>query len=260
MLERINEAERRAREAEARARQAVADVAQPGQAAAAPPPQPLPRPRLPRRRSRPSCRSRRLPRRPLHRLPSPSPSRLPPPLTQPATMPRRTSPTSRSPAIRDPTPLPAASCPDRPPTTGSEGHVAPDFENEGASERVGSGPVGFDEDDEDDAIDLSAPLTASSSSGHPRQEEDEDDEDDAIDLSAPLASGSVPEAPPGEEPLSLNEATFEELRERGMSVTQTGRVLAHRERAGGFKSIDELDDISGFPRDFLDRIKPRLKA
>ena len=45
-----------------------------------------------------------------------------------------------------------------------------------------------------------------------------------------------------------------------MSVTQTGRVLAHRERAGGFSSIDELDDISGFPRDFLDRIKPRLKA
>lgn len=67
----------------------------------------------------------------------------------------------------------------------------------------------------------------------------------------------APVAPAGD-PINLNEATFEELRDSGMSVTQTGRVLAHRERSGGFKSIDELESIPGFPREFLDEISSRL--
>jgi DNA uptake protein ComE-like DNA-binding protein len=59
-------------------------------------------------------------------------------------------------------------------------------------------------------------------------------------------------------PLNLNDATFEQLREVGLSVTQTGRVLAHRERSGQFGSIDELEGIPGFPSEFLDQIKSRL--
>ena len=59
-------------------------------------------------------------------------------------------------------------------------------------------------------------------------------------------------------PLNLNDATFEQLRDVGLSVTQTGRVLAHRERSGHFASVDELEGIPGFPRDFLERIKSRL--
>ena len=59
--------------------------------------------------------------------------------------------------------------------------------------------------------------------------------------------------------ISLNNATFEELRDAGLSVTQTGRVLAYRERSGGFGSVDELDSIPGFPKDFLMRIKERLE-
>jgi DNA uptake protein ComE-like DNA-binding protein len=58
--------------------------------------------------------------------------------------------------------------------------------------------------------------------------------------------------------VNVNTANFEELRNLGMSVTQTGRVLAFRERNQGFKSLDELDAIPGFPRDFLDSIKHRL--
>ena len=49
-------------------------------------------------------------------------------------------------------------------------------------------------------------------------------------------------------PLNLNDATFEQLRDVGLSVTQTGRVLAHRERSGRFGSVDELEGIPGFPR------------
>ena len=58
--------------------------------------------------------------------------------------------------------------------------------------------------------------------------------------------------------ISLNSASYDQLRELGLSVTQTGRVLSHRERTGGFKSLDELDQIPGFPRSFLDDLKTRI--
>ncbi|TMK72500.1 MAG: helix-hairpin-helix domain-containing protein [Actinobacteria bacterium] len=56
----------------------------------------------------------------------------------------------------------------------------------------------------------------------------------------------------------MNEATYEDLRRLRLSVTQTGRVLAYRDRAGGFKSLDELDSIPGFPKEFLTELKRRL--
>jgi DNA uptake protein ComE-like DNA-binding protein len=58
--------------------------------------------------------------------------------------------------------------------------------------------------------------------------------------------------------VSLNDASYEELRELGLSVTQTGRVLSHRERTGGFSSLEELEQIPGFPQDFLSKLKGRL--
>jgi DNA uptake protein ComE-like DNA-binding protein len=67
-----------------------------------------------------------------------------------------------------------------------------------------------------------------------------------------------PSSPAGR--ISLNSATFEQLRELGMSVTQTGRVLAYRERNQGFKSLDELDAIPGFPDGFLDGVRDRLSV
>jgi DNA uptake protein ComE-like DNA-binding protein len=59
-------------------------------------------------------------------------------------------------------------------------------------------------------------------------------------------------------PLNLNEVTYEELRRLRLSVTQTGRVLAYRDRVGGFKSLDQLDDIPGFPKTFLTELKRHL--
>ncbi len=58
--------------------------------------------------------------------------------------------------------------------------------------------------------------------------------------------------------VSINSASYDELRSLGLSVTQTGRVLSHRESAGGFGSLDELDAIPGFPKTFLESIKDRL--
>jgi len=58
--------------------------------------------------------------------------------------------------------------------------------------------------------------------------------------------------------INLNQATYDELRGLELSVTQTGRVLAHREQAGGFKSLDELDSIVGFPQAVLTELKRKL--
>jgi hypothetical protein len=68
----------------------------------------------------------------------------------------------------------------------------------------------------------------------------------------PLPQGS------GGEPLNLNTATYDQLRTLKLSVTQTGRVLAHRERVGRFESVEDLEQIPGFPREFLDALKPHL--
>jgi hypothetical protein len=74
----------------------------------------------------------------------------------------------------------------------------------------------------------------------------------------PEGAGQLGEPP--SEPLDLNSASYEDLRELGLSVTQTGRVLAYRERVGGFKSLDDLDAIPGFPDSFLTDFKTRLRV
>jgi competence ComEA-like helix-hairpin-helix protein len=61
-------------------------------------------------------------------------------------------------------------------------------------------------------------------------------------------------------PLSLNEATFEQLRGTGMSVTQATRVIAYRERVSGFDSVEELGSVPGFQESQLSELKERLTA
>jgi DNA uptake protein ComE-like DNA-binding protein len=51
--------------------------------------------------------------------------------------------------------------------------------------------------------------------------------------------------------------TFEQLRSHGLSVTQATRLLAHRERIGSFQSVDQLDEVPGFPGDQLNDLKSR---
>jgi DNA uptake protein ComE-like DNA-binding protein len=65
----------------------------------------------------------------------------------------------------------------------------------------------------------------------------------------------------GEEgPVDLNTADYNQLRDLGLSVTQTGRVLAYRERSGKFESVDELESIPGFPRELLEDLKKRVRV
>ena len=56
----------------------------------------------------------------------------------------------------------------------------------------------------------------------------------------------------------MNEATFEQLREVGLSVTQATRVIAYRERKEGFASLDDLDTVPGLPKDLLSEVKEKL--
>src|SRR5436190_5611823 len=61
----------------------------------------------------------------------------------------------------------------------------------------------------------------------------------------------------GGERINLATAGFEDLRSLGLSVTQSKRVLDHRESAG-FDSVDDLDRLPGFSTSFLAQVKRRL--
>jgi DNA uptake protein ComE-like DNA-binding protein len=67
----------------------------------------------------------------------------------------------------------------------------------------------------------------------------------------------VPPQPSSAGAINLNTVTFEQLRQQNLSVTQATRLLAHRERLGRFGSVDELDQVPGFPQDVLDDLKRR---
>lgn len=78
---------------------------------------------------------------------------------------------------------------------------------------------------------------------------------------APAPPPPAPSAPPMPQSSSgqidLNSVTFEQLRAENLSVTQATRLLAHRERVGRFGSVDELDEIAGFPQELLEELKRR---
>ncbi len=59
--------------------------------------------------------------------------------------------------------------------------------------------------------------------------------------------------------LSLTTATPEQLRDLGLTMTQTRRVLRYRAEHGGFSSVDELDELPGFPHRLLADVKTRLR-
>lgn len=56
----------------------------------------------------------------------------------------------------------------------------------------------------------------------------------------------------------LNEASFEELRNLGLSVTQSARVIAYRDVRGGYQSLDELDEIPGLPKETRMDLRQKL--
>jgi DNA uptake protein ComE-like DNA-binding protein len=74
--------------------------------------------------------------------------------------------------------------------------------------------------------------------------------------------GSEPRAKPrasANEKVELNSATFEELRELGLSITQSARLIANRDARGGYEALDQLDAVPGIPQELRDEVKGRLR-
>lgn len=61
-------------------------------------------------------------------------------------------------------------------------------------------------------------------------------------------------------PVDLNSASYEQLRELDLTITQAKRLIAYRERGGGFDSIDDIDDVPGFPDEVRDELKSRASV
>lgn len=56
----------------------------------------------------------------------------------------------------------------------------------------------------------------------------------------------------------INQAGFEELRSAGLSVTQATRVMAYRERFGGYGAVDDLARVPGFTPDVIEALRGRI--
>jgi capsular exopolysaccharide synthesis family protein len=59
--------------------------------------------------------------------------------------------------------------------------------------------------------------------------------------------------------VDLNTASYDELRALDLTITQAKRVIAYRERSGGFSSLDQLDDVPGFPDEVRAELKRRVR-
>jgi capsular exopolysaccharide synthesis family protein len=57
--------------------------------------------------------------------------------------------------------------------------------------------------------------------------------------------------------VDLNHASYEQLRGLDLTITQAKRLIAYRDRRGGFDTLDDIDDVPGFPDDVRDELKSR---
>jgi hypothetical protein len=81
---------------------------------------------------------------------------------------------------------------------------------------------------------------------------------DEPDPDAIEASPAEPVEDDAEGVVSLNHGSFEEYRSLGMSVTQAKRVITYRGRLDGYTHVDQLEQVPGFPKEFLADLKHRL--
>jgi len=72
-------------------------------------------------------------------------------------------------------------------------------------------------------------------------------------------SAAAPTAGAASGTVSLNSAGFEDFRSLGLTITQARRLIDHRERLGGYSSLDQLDQVPGLSKSLLANLKRRLE-
>jgi DNA uptake protein ComE-like DNA-binding protein len=60
--------------------------------------------------------------------------------------------------------------------------------------------------------------------------------------------------------VDLQQASFEDLRGLGLSVTQAARLIAYREAGAGFDSVDDLAAIPGFGKGTISKLHERARV
>lgn len=78
--------------------------------------------------------------------------------------------------------------------------------------------------------------------------------------SPPPAAPRAQARPAAPGAVSLTSGSFEQYRDLGMSVTQAKRVIAFRDRDGFYRSVDDLDLLPGFSREFCAQLKRKLSV
>jgi DNA uptake protein ComE-like DNA-binding protein len=79
------------------------------------------------------------------------------------------------------------------------------------------------------------------------------------DRSARPPEPDRPAQPPEPDgPVDLNAVTYEELRALDLTMTQARRLLAYRDRRGGFSSLSDIDVVPGFPEYVREDLKRRV--
>lgn len=72
-------------------------------------------------------------------------------------------------------------------------------------------------------------------------------------------SQAVETGPADEQRIDINTATSQDLRGLGVGVIETGRILAERERSGGFGDLSALDAIRGLSPELRAKLKSSLR-
>ncbi|MFP5418001.1 MAG: ComEA family DNA-binding protein [Gammaproteobacteria bacterium] len=61
--------------------------------------------------------------------------------------------------------------------------------------------------------------------------------------------------------VNLNTATQSELESvKGLGPAKAKAIITYRESKGGFKSLDELDNVKGFSKDSIEKLKGELSV
>ena len=61
--------------------------------------------------------------------------------------------------------------------------------------------------------------------------------------------------------VNLNTATQSELEAvRGLGPAKAKAIIAYRESKGGFKSVDDLDNVKGFGKATIDKLRTELSV